>query len=390
MNNQWEKKTTRAFLSTQHNPLCQGCIRFKLNLLLDCRIHDTVDVLEMHKSKARNSRWKGFIIKSNAKQWNNDMCCMSCLGTEWPSVVSVLHGPFSLQDDKQQSAQSNGSTWRGMFPGVTFTLSSNFWGSAEAPSHCKPHLCKILLNTYIKRTEQCWNRGKRWDVPHLTNNHFYDHLCNTWLSPYSSTELYDESCNRLLQVTAEGPHHFWNSMRAASSSSAAVYVSDVEAGTVAITHIPSYASQGQHWKVTWDVTSPITKGAVGQLRSQHHHMLISWLQSPPTLSSEVSRTDFGALGYKWRIPGEADRIRYKIAKNLWCRLKANPFQPQPFCEIFYTGSFGDLSNPPPRGTWKAGWKYQSCIPEVNITIPLGTYTPRPADISASLISRVST
>lgn len=88
-------------------------------------------------------------------------------------------------------------------------------------------------------------------------------------------------------------------MRAASSSSAAVYVSDVEAGTVAITHIPSYASQGQHWKVTWDVTSPITKGAVGQLRSQHHHMLISWLQSPPTLSSsEVSRTDFGALGYK--------------------------------------------------------------------------------------------
>lgn len=117
----------------------------------------------------------------------------------------------------------------------------------------------------------------------------------------------------------------------------------------------------------------------------------SWFQSPPTLSSsEVSRTDFGALGYKWRIPGEADRIRYKIAKNLWCRLKANPFQPQPFCEIFYTGSFGDLSNSPPRGTWKAGWKYQSCIPEVNITIPLGTYTPRPADISASLISRVST
>lgn len=73
MNNQWEKKTTRAFLSTQHNALCQGCIRFKLNLLLDCRIHDTVDALEMHKSKARNSRWKGFIIKSNAKQWNNDV-----------------------------------------------------------------------------------------------------------------------------------------------------------------------------------------------------------------------------------------------------------------------------------------------------------------------------
>lgn len=344
-------------------------------------------------TRARQETHVGKALSSSQMPSNETMTC-----AVWAVWEQNDHLWSQCCTDHSVYRMTNSKVHRAMvLPGGACSLGSHLL--FPPISGARQRLLHTASHTYAK---YCWtptsreqnsvetDRGKRWDVPHLTNNHFYDHLCNTWLSPYSSTELYDESCNRLLQVTAEGPHHFWNSMRAASSSSAAVYVSDVEAGTVAITHIPSYASQGQHWKVTWDVTSPITKGAVGQLRSQHHHMLISWLQSPPTLSSEVSRTDFGALGYKWRIPGEADRIRYKIAKNLWCRLKANPFQPQPFCEIFYTGSFGDLSNPPPRGTWKAGRKYQSCIPEVNITIPLGTYTPRPADISASLISRVST
>lgn len=190
-----------------------------------------MDVLEMHKSKARNSCWKGSVTKSYAKQWNNDMCCMSCLGTERPSVVPMLQGAFGLQDDKQQSAQSN------VLPAGACSLGSHLLFLPA--SGAQQRLLHTASHTYAK---YCWtprsrkensvetDRGKHWDVPYLTNNHFHDLQCNTWLSAHSSTELNDESCNRLLQVTAEGPHHLWSNVRATSSSSAAVCASGIETG----------------------------------------------------------------------------------------------------------------------------------------------------------------
>lgn len=110
----------------------------------------TTDMVETHTSKATD----GGKALSSSHMTSSETMTRSHVLYE-PAVfgnrmtLCGLSAPWRVQSAGAQTARgrSNSSTWRGMFPGVTFTLSSSFWGSAEAPSHCKPHLCKILLNT---------------------------------------------------------------------------------------------------------------------------------------------------------------------------------------------------------------------------------------------------
>lgn len=107
-----------------------------------------MDMLEMHdqSNKLMVERLSHQVIWQAEKQWHTDMLYelhgnrMTLCGLSASQTVQSA-GPQTVKGTEQQF------TWRGMFPGVTFILSSNFWGSAEAPSHCKPHLRKMLLNT---------------------------------------------------------------------------------------------------------------------------------------------------------------------------------------------------------------------------------------------------
>lgn len=171
-----------------------------------------MDMVEMHTSKATNSWWKGFIIKSYDKQWNNDMESHAVWATSIWEQNDPLWSRCSMDCPACRTTNSKvqGAT---VLPG----------GACSPESHllflpisgAQQRLLHTANHTYAK---YCWtpksrerhsvkrDRRKQWDMLYLVNNHCYNLVCNTGLFPYSTELCKMKAATDSCRLQQEGPH----------------------------------------------------------------------------------------------------------------------------------------------------------------------------------------
>lgn len=145
------------------------------------RTHTTMEMLEKHTSKATSSRWKGFIIKSYNKQWNNDMEPHAAWATRiWEQNDCLWsHCSSVCRTTKTKVHRATVLPGGACSPG-SHLLFLPISGAQQRLRHTASH-------TYAK---YCWTPRTREQNSIKTDGKAVGtcFICNTWLFPHS-TEL---------------------------------------------------------------------------------------------------------------------------------------------------------------------------------------------------------